>query len=113
LAGVARRGDLFLCSFNPDPELNEGDFDRVAEANGEVAPAKDSKPVRFVDVGAGICVASVVSLADAEDFPFAEDGGPVANTGEVCDILLAVENMFAPFTLAKGELEDTYAMKPP
>ena len=102
---------MFLFNLSPDPELNDGDFDRIAEANGEAELTKASKPVRFVGV------ASVGLLIDEDDSPFAEvkqegDGKLVRNSGGDCGVLLVAEKIFAPLTLAKGDLEDAYAMKP-
>lgn len=89
---------------NLDVDPSTGDFDRAAEEKGDDVDAKASNPDRFV--------------AEAEEDSPEEDKSDRGGTGVWFmgkggggDDLLD-ENIFWPFTAAKGELVDAYAMKP-
>jgi hypothetical protein len=86
-----------------------GDFGRVAEANGELEPMNDAKPVTLVVASVGF-VSETLSTG-ADELPAADeraDSGDEADgkDGEVGDALLNVENMFWPLTDANGELDE-------
>jgi hypothetical protein len=75
-----------------------GDFGRAAEANGELEPMYDAKPVNFVVASVGFVTSETLST-DADELPAADeraDSGDEADgkDGEVGDALLNVENMF-------------------
>lgn len=109
LAGFPRRGgDLALPSLDVEPNI--GDFDRVADENGDVEEANASKPERFrgvkvneePDGSFGLIMNGETGVAAG--FIGGRGGG---------DVALLDENMFCPLTAANGELEDAYAMNPP
>jgi hypothetical protein len=91
-----------------------GDLDREAEVKGDVDPAKASKPERFAAVGTELdesprtgSVEKRFSWASAGDGK--GDGDDSLGNEDGLGLLLKI---FLPFTEAKGDDADAYAMKP-
>lgn len=105
-----------------DACMGGGDFGRfAAEANGDDDEANASKPVRFKLCSLGGELARVLAARLFANRGVPSTGLGLAGFAGVVVLALAMpaqgagfeEKRLGPLTLAKGELTDAYAMKPP